>query len=368
MGKEMRSAATRSRALLAIVALTALAVLGLAPQAAGERVGGGTIRLDLDRGLLRDLSQDGVRLDGGDPGKQGGRSVARRVSGGQLDFATARGEIKSNGNVRFRTAEGTLAVRRLELDTANLFLRATIAGRTMRIAVLEGFSFVRQELREKVDAKLRMTAAAATLLNRRLGTSAFRPGRALGSASARVQPDLARVAGGSFRLEFDAGTVAKLESLGLELVLYGSQAPPSQPPVFEAPVADGWIDPRSVRTGGWVDGGFAIARQGAPGPRAEWSKLFFSYELTGLGGGRSRALDSFGRATPAPPPDFAGVELIGDLSKPGSRTFRVGNVRALVDEAFAAYVNGTFVEPLGKPPIFNRGDPLGTFSITMQAR
>lgn len=353
----------------AAIALT-LASLSLAERAAADSIASGTTRLELDRGLLRTLKKDGVRLTRLGPGSVKGRVVTTPVSGGLIDFGTGGGWIDSSGGVRFQAGKRSVKLTRLTLDTAKETLRGTLAGQRMEIATVKEYAFSRTGWGDLVEASgLRLNRQVRKLLNRRLDLHAFRVGSTFASVSSDAQPEELNVSGGSFRFDFDAGTVAKIRSLGFELMPMESSTAGAEPPVFSAPLLGGGIDPSMVRTGGRAEGGFRIAKPESPGPTADWWNLGISFE-TGKLGAMGLAHTEAGQLAPAPPSAVASVDLSsGTVSvDPVTRTVTVSNARATLEAGTADYINETFAKPQGKAPVLAAGDPLGTVSMTMQGR
>lgn len=368
---QTRRVAPRSAAVLTLVTMAlALASLCFAAPAGAATVASGTIRLELNRGLFRALKKDDVRLIKVGPGNVKGRVATIPVSGGPLDFGTGGGWIDSTGGIRFRAGKRSVKLTRLTLDTSKMTLRANLAGQRMEIAEVQRYGFSRAGWGDLVEVSgLRLNRRVSNLLNRKLDLDVFRPGRAFASVSCNAQPAELDVSGGSFQLDFDAGTVSKIRSLGFELVPAESSTAGANPPVFSGPLIRGLIDPAMARTSGAAEGGFRIIDPDSPGPSADWWNLGLSFETAKLlFTGLSHAEN--GQLVPGPPQPLAAVDLSAATVSvdPVSRTVTVTNARATLEAGTADYINKTFAEPQGKAPVLAAGDPLGTVSMTMQGR
>jgi hypothetical protein len=360
----------RSRVALALVAGLALVGLIAAERASAESIASGTTRLELNRGLFKALKKEEVRITKVGMGRVSGRVVQAPVSGGQIDFATTNGWIDSTGGLRFQAGKRSVKLTQVTLDTSKGTLRAILAGQKMEIAAVEKYEFSRVEWGDAVQVSgLRLKRRVSNLLNRKLGLDAFRPSRAFASVSSTIQPEELQVSGGSFQLEFDAGTVAKIRSLGIELVTLSSSSGGAEPPVFSGSLIGGGIDPTMARTWGSAEGGFRLIDTDGPSPSVDWWNLGFSFE-TGKLLEASLAHTEAGQIAPAPPRPLAAVDL-GSATvsvDPASRTVTISNARLTLEAGAADYINKTFAEPKGKEPVLKSGDPLGTFSMTMQGR
>lgn len=365
MAREWRSMVV---ALALATGLTLGAPIG-ADRASAEGIASGTTRLELSRGLFKALKRDDVRLTKTGPGRIRGRFVKLPVSGGSIDLPTATGSIESTGGFRFRAGRRSVKLTKLTLDTSKRGLHGTIAGRKLRLAAVKRYTPSRAGWGAAVAVRnLRLTRQASSLLNRKLGLDAFRPGRAFASVFSNVQPSDVQIVGGSFRLDFDAGTVAKIRSLGFELIPLASSDAQSDPPVFSSSLLGGQIDPTTALTWGYAEGGFRIIDPDSPGPSADWWNLGFSFE-TGKLLSSGLAHTAFGQLAPEPPAPLAAVDLAGAqvVVDPFGRIVTL-SARATLEPGVADYINETFAESRGKAPVMAAGDPLGTVSMTLQGR
>jgi hypothetical protein len=111
------------------------------------------------------------------------------ITGGQIDGATLGGEIYHSGGLKFvNLANGkSVTVRSFTIDTKAAQLTAWIPALGVRAAILDldlsGVQVTPGAVYTKVGpVPAKLTAAAATVLNSRLGTSIFAGGAPLGTA------------------------------------------------------------------------------------------------------------------------------------------------------------------------------------------
>jgi|GEM_PF-2404035 len=360
------------RATVALALVAALALVGAieAQHASAEGIASGTTRVELYGNVFRALKKEGVRVTKIGPGSVKDRVIKLPVTGGALDVATANGWIDSGGGFRFQVGKRSVKLKQVTLDTSKGALRATLAGQRMELAEVEGYEFSRLLWGDAIRVPpLRLKQRVSNLLNRKLGLDVFRPNQRFALVSSSLQPTEVQIAGGSFQLDFDAATVAKVRSLGVELLPLESSSSGSEPPVFSGSLIHGRIDPTMARTWGNAEGGFRITDPEAPSPSVDWWNLGFSFEtgkLLSMGLAHSEA----GQVVPPAPGPLAAVDLSGatvTVDAP-NRTVTVTNAGATLEAGVADYVNETFAKPKGKAAVLSGGDPLGTFSMTMQGR
>lgn len=187
--------------------------------------------------------------------------------------------------------------------------------------------------------------------------------------SSSVQASEVQITSGSFRLDLDPGTVAKIESLGFDVSPIASSGGASEPLVFSAPLLGGRIDPTMAHTFGFAEGGFRIADPDSPGPTVEWWNLGISFE-TGKLPSSGVAHTEFGQVAPGAAGPLATVDLSPAtvVVDPIARTVTVTGAEATLEPPVVDYINQVFAIDRGKAPVLTAGDPLGTVSMTMQGR
>jgi hypothetical protein len=372
------------RPVAVLAALAALAlVLSALPAAAGaETLAVGTTRVELNRALFLELKRDGVKVAKVGPGMVSGRSVDLLVSGGSVDVTTAIGSVAHAGGFKLRTGKRVVRLNELLLDTEKGELHAQLNGKRLQIARLKPFQFSRAGFGDEINiTDLKLSKQATTLLNHKLGlTNVFRPGRAFASLAINVQPQALRMAGGAMQFSLDPGTVAKLKSLEVDPVSFETATLGSEPPTYGAPLIQGEIYPTESPSWGFLEGGIRLAKLAPPEPPDTPGPIITFPVITLINLGISletqkllgyvHVHDASGGLAPAPGGPIAALDLSTATVQldPVTRTLSIANVRATLEAPFASLINETFATPKGKAPVLAAGDPLGTFSLTMQAR
>ncbi len=357
------------RVTAALALVVGLAGLAWAQAASAEGIASGATRIDLARGLFKAMKKDGVQLSKVGAGTVAGRFVTLPAAGGEIDFVSGSGSFISDGGFRLRAGKRSAKVTRLTVETLRGTVRGTVNGNNLMLAAIPRTDFAREGFGDAIaTSSLRLTPRASTLLNRRLGLDAFRPGRPFASVSTSLQPDEVQVSSGSVRFEFDPGTVAKIKSLGFDVQPMESSGGLSDP-VFNAPLLAGRIDPTMARTWGMAEGGFRITDPEKPGPTVDWWNLGLSFE-TGKLLSSGLAHTEFGQLAPGPPQPLAALNLAtaSVAIDPVYRTVTVSGAKATLEAAAANYINQVFAVDRGKEPVLAAGDPLGAISLTMQGR
>jgi hypothetical protein len=203
-----------------------VAVLTCAPAAhgAGIQVGGGETKLRIAPGLAKALRQEGVTIKPLAPARLKGPTLTLPVAAGTFDPDGDRGELASQGGFRLTSEGRTIAVRRLSLDATSKSLRATIEGKRLRLARLRSASVERRGFDAQVEAKrLPLTRVAVAALNRALGLpKVLRAGRSLGSVRGLGEAAVVDIAFGKIALGGPDTVFSKLESLKVQMGLWGS--------------------------------------------------------------------------------------------------------------------------------------------------
>ncbi|HET6998857.1 MAG TPA: hypothetical protein VFI03_09725 [Solirubrobacterales bacterium] len=369
-------------AVLAALAAVTLVVSAVPAGAGAEALAGGTTRIELNRALFSELKRDRVKVEKIGTGTVGGRSVDLPVSGGSVDVGTAIGSIAFAGGFKFRTGKRVVRLNELLLDTQKGELNALLNGKRLQIASLMPFQSSRAGFGDEIDvAALKLNKQASALLNRKLGlTNVFRPKRAFASLASNVQPQAIRMAGGEMQFSLDPGTVAKLKSLGVDPVSFETATLGAEPPAYSAPLIQGEIYPAESRSWGFLEGGIRLARPAPPEPPETPGPIITFPVITLINLGLSletqkllgyvHVHDEAAQPAPAPAGPIAALDFSGATVQldPLTRTLSIANVRATLEAPFANLINETFATPKGKAPVLAAGDPLGTFSLTMQSR
>lgn len=356
---------------LAVAAGLLLLALAPAPQASAELVEAGKTRLRLDRGLVAELGQKGVKLTKVKQGKVQGRLVTLPVKGGLIEPASGSGWVDSAGGLGFRSGKKVVRLTEISVNTAKEGIWAKLDGKRAKIAAVKDPGFSRAGFGGTIRvADLKLNAKATNHLNRRLGLDGiFRPGRTFGAVSSTYQPEWVQAPNGSLQFSFDQGLLDELKSVEVEPAPFSMSVTGSNPLAYDAPILRGDIYPRAGRSSGGIEGGFRLARPGVPSPVITVSNIGLSFETNTLSTAVALHTES-GQLGQVPPGPFATFDLSGAAVRldPKARNLTVANARAVLGTAGAELINREFAAPKGKAPIVAAGDLLGTLSMTVQGR
>jgi hypothetical protein len=236
---------------LALLAAALLALLALPPVAAAatDPVTGGSTVVTFDRSFVRGLQKQGVRMLRLAPAKASGRRATFPVTVGEVDPTSGAGLLAHGGGLRFKAGRKSAAVRGLVLDTAKRTLVARIAGRRVKLARVGGLGFGRAGFGVAASIrKVKLTKAAAKMLNRRLAPRGVRPfvgDRLIAVAETEAQPGtVTLLPEGGASLVADSATLAKLAKVKVQVKPIGTTTVTSVvPPVFGFPATGGAIAP-----------------------------------------------------------------------------------------------------------------------------
>jgi hypothetical protein len=368
---DMREMPSRRTSLRAVAVATALALILVLPAAASaDPVAKGRTHLELSRKLLTALKGDDVRLSKLGQGKAQGRVVSLPVSGGLVDLGSGSGSVDHEGGFKFSRGGRVVKLTGLTLDTAKRGLWGKVDGQRMKIASFAGFGVERAGFGDEIGIEaLKLQAGAASLLDSKLQMrGVFAAAHPFAALSSSFQPEYDTVAAGSLQFTLDAGTVAKLRSLGVEPMPFEVASGPT-PFSYSAPILFGSIYPDLKGGGGTIEGGIEIAVPNAPGPVITIYHLGLSLESNKAPADFLVHTES-GQLAPAPAGPLGALDLSGATARvdPGTRAVTITNAQATLEAPAANLINETFAKPKGKPPAVAAGDPLGTFSLTMTGR
>jgi hypothetical protein len=398
--------------MLSVVATVAalVALLAFAPlaSATSDPLSSGTTTLTLNKGFFKKLKKNGVKVLKVSPGTVKSRTVTLPVSGGSLDPITGLGTIEQSGGIKFKRGKKTASVNTLILDTTTKALSAKVAGKSMKLASVAGFTVARNGFGANVSiTKLKLTGKAAKQLNKKLGfTGKKKSGKKSkrASASKKAQPPFKgnQVLGGSTS-ETQPKTVAVLPSGKANLLTSEPTVkkfvlpPPSglavkiEPisptevetvvnpftPILKFPISGGSIAPNATSGKVETTGGVRLVQKLEAGTTTitlgnvlvDLSAKTASAEIT-IESTISPALNKgpLGRSS------IADLNLTGATIKsdPSAHTVTVENAAATLQEVTALVLTEVFGAPFDAVKVehakFAAGDPLGTFSFTAQTQ
>jgi hypothetical protein len=422
MNRVTQPVEARGTLLSAVAMVAALAaLLALAPfaSAASDPLASGTTTVNLNKGLVKKLKKNGIKVLKVSPGTVKGRKVTLPVSGGSLDPVSGLGTIEHSGGFKFKAGKKSAPVNTLVLDSTTRSLNAKVAGKSMKFASTKGVTVTRNGFGTNISiASLKLTGKAAKQLNKKLGFSGkknkgkgnkratakvvkppFKGNQTLGAASSATQPKtVAVLPGGNATLALSASALQKLNNVGphppgepgpfavkLSTVAPTTVISPGPPPTLAFPISGGTLSPTATAGILQTAGGLQLVQdlEGAPPPGTRgvttltmgniWVDMAAktaTVEVTIENPKTPEAnLGNLGRSS------IADIQLTGAtiISDPVSRVISVQNATATLQPVTAETLNSVFITPIEKATgapqeKFAAGDPLGVFSFTAQTQ
>jgi hypothetical protein len=346
------------KTVLVLVALT-LVPAGAAQAQPLENV---AVQLQLNAGLTKKLSKEGVRVSALKPGRAKGRNLTLPVREASLESRYGSGYLALSGGFKWRAGKKVATLRRLLLNIEKRSLSAVINGTTMKVAelppqqlTLAGFDFT------DAVGSMKLTGRAAATLNRRLGVrGVFKAGRSLGAATAAGRFAELPITGGEITLSVDDAFRAKLQSVEAEV----------RPTTLSMPVQSGRI---TSSLGGFLGGEsgltFAQPNKSELGEPVERAIGFITTDIS-LESGQVSGVAN----VTFPRPGTLGYsgQLATVPTSPVQFDAASGEARATLPMALhstmAALLNETIGASRGKSTLFSAGEPLGTVSLSARTR
>ena len=289
-----------------------------------------------------------------------GRTATMPAGGGTLDAREESAVVRFRGGFALRGKRRDVLVRKLILDIPGERLRGQIGSRKLTIATLARIDVAPDLFGARIVVHtLRLSRRAALALNRALGLNGvFAGGRSLGIISSVVQPEAVTIASGTIALGGEESTFAKLESLGVEIGLWGTASRWGEggPPVFLFEVASGTLGPDGLT--GIVNGESGLTLQKTqPG-----QDLLLLTPTVDLGSGvLSAGLTALSGENPA-----SGTIATLQTSAATTRirwatTMELTDVKAITTQFLADRLNATFAPPTP----FTAGETLGKLNLLL---
>jgi hypothetical protein len=395
---------TARRTLLpaGILATALFALLAWAPfaSAAPDPVASGSTTMTLNSGFTKYLKTFGITTSKISPTKLKGSKATFAITGGTIDPLTGLGSVTLSGGLKFKAGKKSAPVKALVLDTTKKTLSGKIGGKKVKVATVAGITSARVGFNSTVTIKkVKLTGAAASALNKKLGYAKGKPKPFLGNkliakASGETAPGtLGVLPAGNATLALSPVALGKLKTVGPEL------APGVHP--FEvklAPVAPTTFDPATLTAGFPVTGG-TMAPTATAGTLQTGGGLTLTQDLEAAGpNGKGQTTLTLGNiwvdmaaktasvevtiANPKTPEanlgnlgraSIADINLTGAtiVSDPATHSVSVSNAAAPLQAVTAEPLNQVFVTPIekatGAPATtkFAAGDPLGTFAFSV---
>lgn len=291
------------------------------------------------------------------------------VTGGRFDPTTEEGTVEHGGSAVFAGPGASVPLKDLQLKTTRRSapLAVRLGGGQLKLGRARSLSVQRDGFGDRIAvSKLALSAKVATRLSKRLHLrGAFEEGMPVGSAVTRAQPETATVEGrGRVSLDLAPGIAAKLGELH---VAVNPIFPAEHPGPFTLSIFGGKLVPDL--SGGTLEtqGGLEFLQLG--GGTVTWSDS--TIDLTGA------ALAPEANVQPSPPyPGKLGPVAVAALSvTPGStsadprrRTLAITGAPASLSAAMAGIFNEAFARPLGKPDVFQAGEPLAAIAFVAETQ
>jgi len=352
-----------------------LVVFALVPVAAAqaEGVDGGSVHLNLNKGLAKALDREGVRLAGMKPATAGKSGVTLPISSGLLEQRFGSGYLFFAGGFKFQAGRRSVKLSRFVLNTTKHTLNANVNGIATTLAKLPQQNATREGFSLDLALKsLQLTPKAATALNRKLGLDGtFKAGHPLGSATAVAHFEWLGVTGGEIVFTVEGGFQQKLASVETFLGASGSATLRNTAPIVVAmPLEGGQVAPDASAGVLLSQGGLSFIQHAEPFDHT------ISFLDTNLGL-ESHLVTGDANYTPNPQQiPFSGpLATLGSPNFPGAgggdpETGVVSSppVPAALHPNFAKVLNEVFGAPKGKPDLFTPGEIIGFFAYEAQTR
>lgn len=353
------------------VGLLALALCLLLPTAAAhatyDPLASGKATISLASSFRALLKNEGLRLSG----RKGAvvedqRAIVLPVAGGEADPTLSKGSFELGGEVVLSSAERSIRLTFLTVNTKPSPLYAKVGGGQQKIARAKDASFLRHGFAYGYGAKgLTLSKKTATRLDKRLKVSAFEAGQPLGDLRVSANPvTVTIVPQGKATLTLDPAFAAKLSTL------FVSRNPifpaEHQGDVFTLPIAGGGqLAPDGSQGMLRTAGSLELLQLGAG--QFFWKELWFQPD-------RAQAL---GEAELDPSPPYPGKQLEAGIfalgagqvtSDRSARTITISGVPLTLTALTAKDLNEGFSHPQEKGDLFAAGEAAGTVTFTAQGQ
>jgi hypothetical protein len=398
---------TARRTLLpaGILATALFALLAWAPfaSAAPNPVASGSTTMTLNSGFTKYLKTFGITASKIAPAKLKGSKATFTVTGGTIDPLTGQGSVTLGGGLKFKAGKKSAPVKALVLDTTKKQLTGKVGGKKVRLATVAGITTNRVGFNSTVTIKkVKLTGAGASALNKKLGYAKGKPKpflakKLIAKASGETVPStLGVIPAGNATLALAPSALKKLKHVGTPPFPEGESPvavalSPVAPTTFDVatlaagfPIgAEGTLAPTGTAGVLKTVGGLQLVQDLEPVSKKPGDKTTLTMGNIWVDMGAKTAsveviitnpvtteanLGNLGRAS------IADISLVGATitSDPATHTIGVQNASATLQAVTAETLNQVFINGLEKAsPMFAgqekfaAGDPLGTFSFTV---
>ncbi len=367
MGSSWTGSAARMVTSAMAALLMALAC-GPGAHAATQPLDGGLTRIDLNRGLVKALRQEGVALEAWGLATLKGRKLTLPVTSGTSDTETGQATLVHKGG--FRLALGgrrIVTLLALRLSASAKTLTATVAGRKMRLADLGAAKLERDGFDTRLSARrLRLTRAAAAAINRVLGLpGVLRPGRSLGAVRGLGEPTAVEIGEGSIWMGGPDTVFSRLESLQVQIGIWGATQRWTAPgeKFFGFQTAPTSVSPDALTgiiSGNARDGVTMEIFESPPrnmllrGPQIDLATRELSATVSALS-----AADPV--TTPIATLDYSAAKF---QVRPSVGAFELIGIRAISNQFIADQLNERFMAP----GTFQAGETLALITVNLSAK
>lgn len=364
-------------------ALVAIALFVFVPGASAARdpIADGTTDLHMKNGFLRKLGNLGVTVQPVGAASVSGRKIALDVVGGKLDPAYVRGFLETRGGFKLAFGRRAVPVTQLTVNTVRGAVFANVAKARMQVGTFTQPTSAREGFGTNLKAvKVALTEKAVRRISNRLGLKGSRrlnPGRVLSNLYSTAEPEtVAVLPQGAATFVVNSNALDKLEAKGVKVPEGLTAIAPATKPkgtTLQFPIGGGTLAPDASKGNVEMTGGMQILKETESlSPTMRLRNL-----LVDVG---AKTLSAELEILPSPPfPGAAGRSSIVDVvlppnsvvADPAARTITVRGAEARLQAGAASTLNDVFNQPAPAPPPssnFVIGDPLGTLSVTVQAR
>lgn len=350
--------------------------------AARDPIASGSTDLHMKKGMLRKLGNLGVTVQAiGTGATSSDRKIGLTVRDGKLNPVNVLGFLENRGGFKFELGNRGVPVTQLTVNTVKGAVYAKIAKARMQLGMLTPPTFEREGFGANFKAvKLSLTEKAVRRISNRLGlrgSKRLNAGRVLSNLYSAAQPETVTVLGkGAATLSGNAATLGKFAAKGVKVPEgFTALAPATEPTAtsFEFPITGGTLAPDVSKGTVETAGGVQILKDtDTLDPTMRLSNVQVDFA--------ARTATVQLEILPTPPfPGAAGRTGLVDVvlppnsvvADPVARTISIQGAEARLQATAASTLNDVFNQPAPPPPPssnFVVGDPLGTFSMVVQAR
>lgn len=367
--------------LLTMLGSLFLALATTASAAPRDPIASGTTDLHMKKGMLRKLGNLGVTVQAiGTGATSSGSKIGLAVRDGMLDPTDAKGFLENRGGFKLQLGNRGVPVTQLTVNTAKGIVFAKIAKARMQLGVLTPPTFGREGFGANLKAvKLSLTEKAVRRISNRLGlrgSKRLNPGRVLSNLYSTAQPEtVTLLPQGNAILTGNAATLGKFAAKGVKVPEGFSALAPAKSTAssFEFPITGGTLAPDANKGAVETVGGVQILKDtDSLDPTVRLSNVQVDFA--------AKTVTVQLEILPKPPfPGAAGRTALVDMvlppnsvsANPVARTISIQGAEARLQAGAASTLNDVFNQPAPAPPPssnFVVGDPLGTFSMQVQAR